>query len=274
MLAPRVDDAARVCRLQSLWSEAASRPVNQSTLAMRNVLEGLCNELGATDGSWLVMRRHGVKQPKMSEGHFSGAVEEMQGWLPVVAMYLNPDKVLRRVLERWFVHARKSGIDPMSREVMRNVGLPRAYIRDDVATDEEWDGHWMARKFLHYYGVGERMVSVIPLAEDCECIMLLDRPLDGDRFTSADKQFFFMVVSGLRGLHRNLCIERGAIHATKPLSRRERETYCHLLTSMSEAEIAEQMGLSAHTVHDYARKLYRKFNVKGRVGLMALVHGS
>ena len=83
-----------------------------------------------------------------------------------------------------------------------------------------------------------------------------------------------MAVSGLGTLHRNLSIERGAIHASKPLSRRERETYCHLLTSKSESEIAELMGLSSHTVHDYARKLYRKFNVKGRVGLMALVHGA
>ena len=41
--------------------------------------------------------------------------------------------------------------------------------------------------------------------------------------------------------------------------------------ALLEAEIAERMGLSSHTVHDYARKLYRKFNVKGRVGLMALV---
>ena len=171
------------------------------------------------------------------------------------------------------MHARRNGIDPMSREVMKSAGQPRAYIRDDVASDEEWEGHWMARKFLNYYGVGERMVTVIPLADDCECIVLLDRPVDGDRFTVEDKQFFFMAISGLRGLHRNLSIERGAMFATKPLSRRERETYCHLLTSMSEAEIAERMGLSSHTVHDYARKLYRKFNVKGRVGLMALAHG-
>ena len=67
---------------------------------------------------------------------------------------------------------------------------------------------------------------------------MLDRGLEADRFTQADKQFFFMAVSGLGTLHRNLSIERGAIHASKPLSRRERETYCHLLTSKSESEIA------------------------------------
>ena len=71
MLASRVDDAARVCRLQSLWCEAASRPVNESTIAMRGVLEGLCAELNATDGSWLVMRRNSAHEPKVSGEKFS-----------------------------------------------------------------------------------------------------------------------------------------------------------------------------------------------------------
>ena len=141
MLASGVDDAARVCRLQSLWSEVAAHPVNQSTQAMRKMLKGLCAEFDAVDGSWLVMRKHPENEPRVSGEHFSGAIEEMQGWFPIVGMYLNPKKVLRRVLERWFMHARKDGVDPLSREVMKGAGKARAYIRDDVASDEEWDGH-------------------------------------------------------------------------------------------------------------------------------------
>ena len=88
------------------------------------------------------------------------------------------------------------------------------------------------------------------------------------------ERVFHLAITGMYDLHRYLGLECGALHASSILSRRERETYRYLLTSMSEGEIAEQMRLSSHTVHDYARKLYKKFNVKGRVGLMALVLGS
>lgn len=55
------------------------------------------------------------------------------------------------------------------------------------------------------------------------------------------------------------------------LSNREIDTYRLLLTDLSENQIADRLKLSTHTVHDYARQLYRKFGVKGRVGLMAMV---
>lgn len=270
-----MDKAVAVCRLQSLWSEAAAHPVNQSTGAMREVLGKLCGILGAVDASWLVMRRLDCSPPGQPErGQFDTVTEQMRGWVPVVGMYLNPDKVLKRVSERWYMHARKNGVDPITVELLKSTGVTRACIREDVVTEKQWAEHWLARSFLSYYGVGERMVGVVPHSEDSECVVVLDRPLKAKPYTQGDKQFFLHAIGGLRRLHRNLSLEHGAIHASSPLSKRERETYRQLLTSRSEAEIAEQMGLSSHTIHDYARKLYRKFNVKGRTGLMALVLGS
>ncbi|MFK7912155.1 MAG: helix-turn-helix transcriptional regulator [Akkermansiaceae bacterium] len=242
---------------------------------MRQVLKNLCATLGASDASWMVMSKLESDHPMLPKaGYFDEVIQEMKGWTPLAAVYLNPQKVLKRVYERWCMHARKSGIDPMTRELVKNVGESRACIREDVFTDKEWGDHWMVRNFLNYYGVGERMVGVIPIIHNAECVVVLDRPVNAKPFTQSDKHFFHLAIAGLRELQRNLSLERGAIQATAPLSRRERETYCYLLTSMSEGEIAVQMKLSSHTVHDYARKLYKKFDVKGRVGLMALVLGS
>ena len=42
-----------------------------------------------------------------------------------------------------------------------------------------------------------------------------------------------------------------------------------LLGGASEKEIADRMGLSAHTVHQYVKSIYRAFGVRSRAELMA-----
>ena len=53
------------------------------------------------------------------------------------------------------------------------------------------------------------------------------------------------------------------------LSPRESETLEQLLGGGSEKEIADRMGLSAHTVHQYVKAVYRAFRVRSRAELMA-----
>ena len=54
------------------------------------------------------------------------------------------------------------------------------------------------------------------------------------------------------------------------LSPRERQVLHLLLTDLSEKEIAYQLGLGWRTTHGYTVSILRKFDVKGRIGLMAL----
>lgn len=53
------------------------------------------------------------------------------------------------------------------------------------------------------------------------------------------------------------------------LSRRATQTLDELLGGASEKEIADRMGLSAHTVHQYVKTVYRAFGVRSRAELMA-----
>lgn len=270
MLENHLDDNAVVCRLQSLWSDVNRQPVCEATPVMRDVLERLCKDLGATDATWLVFKKLDTPMIKMPVEHQQLLKKLLNGWFPMAAMYLNPEKTLKRVVERWFTYAKKNGLDPVSEVILQNVGHPRVVIRHDVATDAAWENHWFANKFLSYYGIGERMVGMFPVENDCECYVTIDRAIGESPFTVQDKNYFQLAMMGLNGLHRNLCLERGMIASSSPLSKREKQTFSLLLTELSEAEIAEQLGLSAHTIHDYARTLYKKFAVKGRVGLMAL----
>ncbi len=53
------------------------------------------------------------------------------------------------------------------------------------------------------------------------------------------------------------------------LAPRLRETLDHVLLGLSEKQIAAEMELSRHTVHEYIMQLYRHFEVSGRAELLA-----
>ena len=55
----------------------------------------------------------------------------------------------------------------------------------------------------------------------------------------------------------------------RPLSRRATQTLDALLGGASEKEIADRMGLSVHTVHQYVKTVYRALGVRSRAELMA-----
>ena len=138
-------------------------------------------------------------------------------------------------------------------------------------TEEDWHDHWFLGKYLSFYGVGERMMMMFPVNDHCESFIYIDRPCGAPAFTADDKHFLHHAMSGMPYLHKQLCSERGVLGLTQALTKREAQTYRLLLTPMSEVEISGEMNLSAHTVHDYARRLYRKLGVKGRVGLMSML---
>lgn len=260
-------------KLHALWRELADFSVSRSTDAMRSLLEWLCERTGAQDASWVAVKcQESLPRRLASEGALK-VVEEMNGWVPMAALYLNERKSFQTVMERWLMHASVEGVDPLSVALVDGNGNTRVRTMRDVATEEVWSEHWFSRKYLSFYGVGDRMMGAFPINESCESCIVLDRSTVSGGFDMSHRNLLHQAIAGVPDLHRFMFLERGILNSTMLLSRREMDTYRMLLTEMSESEIAEKMQLSTHTVHDYARQLYKKFKVKGRVGLMALVLG-
>ncbi len=65
-------------------------------------------------------------------------------------------------------------------------------------------------------------------------------------------------------------MHHGLLLADRPLTAAERRVLNGLLGHAIERGIAEELGLTTATVHTYATRIYRKFNVQGRTGLAAL----
>jgi DNA-binding CsgD family transcriptional regulator len=63
----------------------------------------------------------------------------------------------------------------------------------------------------------------------------------------------------------------GGATSTPLLPPRLRRTLERLLAGESDKEIAQKLGISRHTVHEYVGDLYRRFGVSGRGELMAML---
>ena len=266
-------DSNRMLDLHALWRDVAAFSVADSTLALRHFLSQLCKMIGASDADWLALNQYdNIKVPSMLRP-FQSVISNVGGWKSASTFSLDPEKMLERQVERWYMYAQKEGVDPISNFIFAKAGYARSCIRHDVMTDGEWDDHWYPQKFLSFYGVGERMILVFPVNEHCESLFVIDRPLGAPAFTAHDKYLVHHALAGVPHLHKQLCMERGVLRLSVALTGRESETYRLLLTHLSEKEIATKMNLSVHTVHDYARRLYQKFGVRGRVGLMSMLLG-
>jgi len=62
-----------------------------------------------------------------------------------------------------------------------------------------------------------------------------------------------------------------SLSAALGLSQREVSIVQALFDGASEKRIAEQLGISPHTVHTYLWRIYRKLNVQGRQQLLVRI---
>ncbi len=98
-------------------------------------------------------------------------------------------------------------------------------------------------------------------------VFLLHRPLDRPALSPADSNLLRLFVSEVA--RRAKCIELPSAARAEELTPRLRVTLGWLLRGASEKEIACQLDLSVHTVHQYVKALYRTLGVTSRPQLMA-----
>ena len=127
------------------------------------------------------------------------------------------------------------------------------------------------RSLIEPFEIRYVMYLATPLNEDVEGWLGFkrigdDKPLFGER----ERALLARAGRALKWFHRNVALHHGLLVAEKPLTPAERRVLQALLQGGSEREIAEKTGLTLSTVHTYATRIYRKFNVKGRAGLTAL----
>ncbi len=108
--------------------------------------------------------------------------------------------------------------------------------------------------------------------DDICCCFVFMRSLAADSFTAHDASV--LAVLGEELLRSAYAIEATANACPRPeLSPRQHDVLERLLQGLTVKEVARDLKLSPHTVNDYVRALYKRFNVSSRGELMAVVHG-
>lgn len=236
---------------------------------LRIFCEGLAALLGGVNCSWLCACEGSTTREVFS-------MEIFDGWwsMDVVDFSMKKEPLRsmgKEMAEVYLELSREHGPGLTSQHAVRHAEATRVHLRQDVMNDGEWAGHWLREKFLEpYLGVGERMLAVYHVGAGRESYWLIDRPVGGEKFAERERELAYLAISGVPGLHRRLFLERGLLEpATRQVSPRERETMGYLLTGKSEKEIADLMGVSKHTAHQYVSSIYRNLQVSGRSGLFS-----
>lgn len=116
----------------------------------------------------------------------------------------------------------------------------------------------------------DRIYMALALSPTLEFTLCMDSHISQADFNQRDAHFAQALLMGLQPFVLRLSLSHGLLEGQGRLSPRERETLLLLLRGGSEKEIAQQLGLSPKTLHQYVISIYRKFNVRSRPELMAL----
>lgn len=254
--------AGAVERNHALWDRLGDFPAAETDAALLHLMRTLCDWLRTDDAIWI----GGVRLAQGGEA----ARDPLHGWRPRAVRHLvpppEPERAERRAIRR---HDDEPAMT--SRALSAEAGRFRVRRLHDGLVDLEafrQTAHY--RDFYERPGISDRLWVVFPVNVDTESYFVLDLYRTERRFTAAEAALAGEVLRGLKWLHRNLLLSHGLLVARQALTPTQRRLLALLLTDRSEAAVAEALGITPGTAHQYALALYRRLGVKGRAGLMAL----
>jgi DNA-binding CsgD family transcriptional regulator len=246
--------------IYALWDELAEFPVSQYDDALKHMLKRLCGIFAAKNALWSVV----LRLPVPPEGDL------LNGWRPRLVRLLNP-------------------VTPLAASVQKQVDklwLPKVDLSSIVgAAGEEpfltrllfeaLPASWFEEEYYrrHYLAVGhaDHVSARCSFGKDVRIHLLLYRGPEDPRYTAAIKAPFALAIRGLKWFQQRLLLRHGIHAANEPISPAEHSVLLALLGGETEKQIAESLGKSHNTIHTHVQSIYRKFGVRNRPALTALL---
>ena len=244
--------------ISRLWRELSEFPAAEIDQALIHYLDSAARLIGAENAGWIgAVRRE------------AGPTDEMNGWRPRAVHLLHPSPARDRVIAELLDYMSRDIVDPHVKAIVAGAGTTRACLRRELIDDETWRRSWLYNDFLRVVDVEDRLVGAHAVAGTAESYVYLDRGPRDPAFGERERDLLHLLLAGAPDFHRETMAARGLLTILARLSPREREVLRLLLTDLTEKEIAERLGLTARTTHQYVVSVLRKIGVRGRVGLMA-----
>lgn len=160
----------------------------------------------------------------------------------------------------WYDHATDHTLD----RLMPLYGTTFVRRREDLSEDRSWYRSALANERFREHDCDDFIMAmcVVPKV-DAICSLELFRPWGAPRFGERERLLVQLVHEELSRDFRTQ-----AAQASR-LSPRQRQVLALLKEGLGEKQIAADLGVSPHTVHDYVKALYRIHRVSSRSELMA-----
>ncbi len=246
----RLQDVRDAYRLIGECRDLGSDPA----LWHRRMLEGVCQLVGAPaaaggEGRWIRPHR---------------AVE------PLSAFDAGLDSRGHEVFAAYMRELGPAG-DPIFRTLQHRLGPLVTHTRRQLVSDAVWYGSVSFNEYHRVIHIDDQLTSVYQTSREGAISVVALHRASGDRAFSPREQRV------LKLFHEELgpLIGRSLVSATEQspekLSPRLRQTLACLVEGDSEKQIAARLGVSHATAHQYVTALYRRFRVRSRGQLMAVV---
>jgi DNA-binding CsgD family transcriptional regulator len=214
----------------------------------RHLIDGLCALIGASGGGVALSEDfHSGGAGRLVEMHTSGFVVAGDREIVIgeLAASTFRDPAIAGLVERW-------------------RGQPSLTMRRrELASDRVWYGSEYVNLISRASGIDDSLYTIIAGPTPGSVFGMGFYRQWGQRpFTADERDLVDLFQEGAVGVHHS-------IFGRVRLPRRLRETLDLLAEGLAEKEIAAQLGISLHTVHDYIKTLHARFRVHSRGQLVA-----
>lgn len=160
----------------------------------------------------------------------------------------------------WYDHAS----DHTLKHLVPLYGSTFVRSRAELADDATWYRSALANDRFRRHDCDDFIIAMCAVpGAGVICSLELFRPWRGARFGERERLLVQLVQEELS---RDF---QASFAPVRRLSPRQQQVLGLLRRGLAEKEIAAELGVSPHTVHDYVKALYRAHRVSNRAGLLA-----
>ena len=254
-------------RIYRLWDTLSDFDVGETDRALEYLLARLCEWVNAENAFW-------VGAVRIVSG-FHADNDPMSGWRGHAVHVLRPGYADKRRQKFALREMHSDTPGETSQVLAADAGHFRVYsLRSGGLVD--LDAFEQTQHYHYHYrqrGVSDRLWVVFPLNPDVEAYYCFDKYGSDRRFDLDEMRLAAHALRGIKWFHRQLLLLHGLGMTESPLTPAERGVLRWLMTGLGERAIAERLGITPGSGHQYITTIYRKFGVRSRNALMSLWMG-
>ena len=242
--------------LIELWDGLADYPASRTDQSLGYLLHTVSDWIQADKAYWVGAIRMRTNRK-----------DSIDGWRPRAMIYMNADQ-RNKALYDYAMKALDAEVPAETiKHHVKNAGKFRVYTKLEIASEDYLNSDYHRNKQKIQYE-SDVLYVVAPINRDAEAYFVFSRA-DG-RFSEQDQATAVAAFQGLKWFFRRLMLHHGLMLADTPLTSTERLVLSHLVTDLSEKQIAEKLNKKSDVTHQHVKSIYRKFNVNSRAALMAI----